>query len=47
MLHAPIPDRLLDTDEERRLPPAAGILMAMASSVALWTAIYLGCVLAF
>ena len=47
MLHTPIPDRIAPAADERRLPPAAGILIAMGSAVALWTAIYAGCVLAF
>jgi hypothetical protein len=47
MLHTPIPDRIAPAVDERRMPPAAGILIAMASSVVLWTAIYAGCVLAF
>lgn len=45
MLHTPIPDRLVRDD--RRLPPAAGILIAMAGSVLLWGAIYAACVLSF
>ncbi|MDT8757935.1 hypothetical protein MZO42_04430 [Sphingomonas psychrotolerans] len=48
MLHTPIPDRVAaPAADEQRLPPAAGILIAMGSSVALWSAIYFGCVFAF
>jgi hypothetical protein len=32
---------------EKRLPPAAGILIAMGGSVALWGAIYAVCILRF
>jgi len=46
MLHTPIPDRIVPADE-KRLPPLAGILIAMGSSVLLWGVIYAGCVLAF
>lgn len=45
MLHTPIPDRLVRDD--RRLPPAAGILIAMGGSVILWGAIYAACILSF
>jgi hypothetical protein len=40
---APVP-RL---ETEKRLPPAAGILIAMGGSVALWGAIYAACILCF
>lgn len=32
---------------EKCLPPAAGILIAMGGSVALWGAIYAACILRF
>ena len=32
---------------ERRLPAAAGILIAMGGSIALWGAIYAACILRF
>jgi hypothetical protein len=47
MLHTPIPDRIAPATAEHRMPPAAGILIAMGSAIVLWTAIYAGCVLAF
>ncbi len=47
MLHTPIPDRIAPTADEPTLPPGAGILIAMASSLCLWATIYVGCVLAF
>jgi hypothetical protein len=46
MLHTPIPDRVALVDE-KRFPPAAGILLAMGGSILLWGAIYAGCVFAF
>jgi hypothetical protein len=33
--------------DDRRLPPAAGILIAMTASVALWAAIYAACLWSF
>ncbi|MCX8477407.1 MAG: hypothetical protein MT490_16585 [Sphingomonas sp.] len=47
MLHTPIPDRLAETEDEKRLPPAAGILIAMAASAAMWGAIYAAFALSF
>jgi hypothetical protein len=47
MLHTPIPDRLAIQEDEKRLPPAAGILLAMGMSVLLWGGIYLGCIARF
>lgn len=32
---------------EKRLPPAAGILIAMGGSVILWSVIYAACILSF
>ncbi|WP_158298743.1 hypothetical protein [Sphingomonas psychrotolerans] len=46
MLHTPVPDRIAPAVDEWRLPPAAGILIAMTGSAVVWGAIYLGCVLA-
>ena len=47
MLHTPIPDRLDETEDEERLPPTAGILIAMAASVVMWGAIYAAFALSF
>ncbi|WP_171982423.1 hypothetical protein [Sphingomonas sp. LM7] len=47
MIHTPIPDRIAASEDEHRLPPAAGILIAMGTSIALWGTIYIGCVLSF
>lgn len=47
MLHTPTPDRLVETEDEERLPPAAGILIAMAASVVMWGAIYAAFALSF
>lgn len=47
MLHTPIPDRIASTDDDRRLPPTLGILLAMAMSLAMWGAIYAACVVRF
>lgn len=47
MLHTPIPHQLALREDERRLPPAAGVLIAVGTSLVLWGAIYLGYVLAF
>jgi hypothetical protein len=46
MLHTPVPDRVAH-ESDRRLPPAAGILIAMGGSIALWGAIYAACILRF
>jgi hypothetical protein len=47
MLHTPIPHRVAPRDDEQRLPPTAGILIATATSLVLWGAIYMGYVLTF
>ena len=47
MLHTPIPDRFVEIEDEKRLPPAAGILIAMVASVVMWGAIYAAFVLSF
>jgi len=47
MLDTPIPTRIAEKESEKRLPPAVGILIAMAASVFLWGAIYATCVLCF
>lgn len=40
MLHTPVPDRLVEIEDEKRLPHAAGILIAMAASAVMWGAIF-------
>lgn len=47
MLHTPIPDRLVEIEDEERLPPAAGILIAMAASVVMWGVIFVVFALTF
>lgn len=47
MLHTPIPDRIASAEDEKRLPPMAGILIAMAGSVMLWGGIFAVCSLGF
>lgn len=47
MLHTPIPHQLAPCGEEKRLPPAAGVLIATGTSLLLWGAIYLGYIVAF
>gem|GEM_PF-2887800 len=47
MLHTPIPDRIASPDDDERLPPIAGILIAMTGSILMWGGIFAVCSLGF
>ena len=47
MIHTPVPHCLDPIENEKRLPPAAGLMIATGTSLVLWGALYLGYVLAF